>query len=110
MSALDTLIRGARVLGEDGFQARSVGVSDGRVVAVEAYDADLTATHLVDLRDDEVLIPGLVDTHVHVNEPGRTEWEGFETATRAAAAGGSPRSWTCRSTRFPRRSTSLLWN
>lgn len=88
MSALDTLIRGARVLGEDGFQARSVGVSDGRVVAVEAYDADLTATHLVDLRDDEVLIPGLVDTHVHVNEPGRTEWEGFETATRAAAAGG----------------------
>ena len=38
--------------------------------------------------DDEVLLPGLVDTHVHVNEPGRTEWEGFATATRAAAAGG----------------------
>ena len=37
---------------------------------------------------DSVLMPGLVDTHVHVNEPGRTEWEGFETATRAAAAGG----------------------
>ena len=35
-----------------------------------------------------VLMPGLVDTHVHINEPGRTEWEGFETATRAAAAGG----------------------
>ncbi len=42
----------------------------------------------VRLADDEVLIPGLVDTHVHVNEPGRTEWEGFATATRAAAAGG----------------------
>jgi allantoinase len=40
------------------------------------------------LDDDVVLLPGLVDTHVHVNEPGRTEWEGFETATRAAAAGG----------------------
>ncbi len=40
------------------------------------------------LGDDEVLLPGLVDTHVHVNEPGRTEWEGFATATRAAAAGG----------------------
>ena len=40
------------------------------------------------LEDDEVLLPGLVDTHVHVNEPGRTEWEGFATATRAAAAGG----------------------
>jgi allantoinase len=42
----------------------------------------------VDLGDDEVLLPGLVDSHVHVNEPGRTEWEGFATATRAAAAGG----------------------
>ena len=43
---------------------------------------------MVTLGDDEVLLPGLVDTHVHVNEPGRTEWEGFATATRAAAAGG----------------------
>ena len=43
---------------------------------------------LVQLADDEVLLPGLVDTHVHVNEPGRTEWEGFATATAAAAAGG----------------------
>ena len=43
---------------------------------------------MVELGDDEVLLPGLVDTHVHVNEPGRTEWEGFATATRAAAAGG----------------------
>ena len=40
------------------------------------------------LADDEVLLPGLVDTHVHVNEPGRTDWEGFASATRAAAAGG----------------------
>jgi dihydroorotase-like cyclic amidohydrolase len=43
---------------------------------------------VVDLAADEVLLPGLVDTHVHVNEPGRTDWEGFATATRAAAAGG----------------------
>jgi allantoinase len=42
----------------------------------------------VQLAPDEVLLPGLVDTHVHVNEPGRTEWEGFATATAAAAAGG----------------------
>ena len=40
------------------------------------------------LADGEVLLPGLVDTHVHINEPGRTEWEGFDTGTRAAAAGG----------------------
>src|SRR5499425_244085 len=37
---------------------------------------------------DKVLMPGVVDPHVHINEPGRTEWEGFDTATRAAAAGG----------------------
>ncbi|MBN9739131.1 allantoinase, partial [Pseudonocardia sp. P1] len=43
---------------------------------------------VIELADDEVLLPGLVDTHVHVNEPGRTEWEGFASATRAAAAGG----------------------
>jgi allantoinase len=47
-----------------------------------------SARETVDLADDEVLMPGLVDTHVHVNEPGRTDWEGFATATRAAAAGG----------------------
>ena len=50
----------------------------------------------IELADDETLIPGLVDTHVHVNEPGRTEWEGFASATRAAAAGESRRSSTCR--------------
>ncbi len=46
---------------------------------------------LVELAGDEVLLPGLVDTHVHVNEPGRTEWEGFACATRAAVLGGIPR-------------------
>ena len=53
-----------------------------------SYDEAPAAARVVDLADDEVLLPGLVDTHVHVNEPGRTEWEGFATATRAAAAGG----------------------
>jgi allantoinase len=65
-----------------------VAVSGGRIAAIEPYDADLTGVRTVDLSDDEVLLPGMVDTHVHVNEPGRTEWEGFATATRAAAAGG----------------------
>ena len=59
-----------------------------RIAAVTAYDDPPAAARTVDLADDEVLLPGLVDTHVHVNEPGRTEWEGFATATRAAAAGG----------------------
>src|ERR671920_1570238 len=59
---------------------------DGRIAAVTGFD-DAPAD-AVTLPDDEVLLPGLVDSHVHVNEPGRTEWEGFATATRAAAAGG----------------------
>ncbi len=53
-----------------------------------AFSRDGRQTHLVELAEDEVLMPGLVDTHVHVNEPGRTDWEGFSSATRAAAAGG----------------------
>jgi allantoinase len=65
----------------------SVGVQGGRIVAVER-EAELTGERVVELGADVVLMPGLVDTHVHINDPGRTEWEGFETATRAAAAGG----------------------
>ena len=65
-----------------------MAVRDGRIVAVEDFDADLEASRYEQLDDDHVLLPGLVDSHVHVNEPGRTQWEGFVTATRAAAAGG----------------------
>lgn len=66
----------------------AVRVRDGVVVGVGAYDEPAGGAEVVELADDEVLLPGLVDTHVHVNEPGRTEWEGFASATRAAAAGG----------------------
>jgi allantoinase len=85
---LDLLFRAARVVTPDAERSAAVGVQDGRIVAVAPVDADLAAHRTVELGDDEVLLPGLVDTHVHVNEPGRTEWEGFATATRAAAAGG----------------------
>jgi allantoinase len=63
-------------------------VRDGRITAVEPFDVDAAGAEVVELAADEVLLPGLVDTHVHVNEPGRTEWEGFASATKAAAAGG----------------------
>ncbi len=91
MSELDLLVRAPRAIaGIDGNAEvpLSVGVRDGRIVAVEGIDTRTTARSVVDLGHDEVLLPGLVDTHVHVNEPGRTEWEGFASATRAAAAGG----------------------
>ena len=88
------LVLVGRVLTDDGFLPRRVVVSGGRISTIESVSdwSDTAATGdragEVVLADDEVLLPGLVDTHVHVNEPGRTEWEGFATATRAAAAGG----------------------
>lgn len=84
----DLVLRGARVLTAQGIAAREVGVRDGKIVAVEEFGAGLEGQRVIEVAEDEVLLPGLVDTHVHVNEPGRTEWEGFESATKAAAAGG----------------------
>ncbi|TNM38507.1 allantoinase AllB [Nocardioides albidus] len=85
---LDLLIRAPRVVTPAGEVARAVGVRDGSIVAVEPLPSDLDARRVVELGEDEVLLPGVVDSHVHVNDPGRTEWEGFGSATRAAAAGG----------------------
>ncbi|MCW2696603.1 MAG: allB [Modestobacter sp.] len=80
------VVRARRVVLPDGERPAAVHVTDGRIRAVTGFhDAGGNAATLA---DDEVLIPGLVDSHVHVNEPGRTEWEGFASATRAAAAGG----------------------
>lgn len=84
---LDLVVRG-RALVEGSFADVEVGVADGRIAVIAPRGAGLTAASSVDLAADEVLLPGLVDTHVHINEPGRTEWEGFATATAAAAAGG----------------------
>ena len=87
MAPADLAIAGT-VLIDGALRDAVVLVADGRVLAVEAPDARLDAREWLRLGGDEVLLPGLVDTHVHVNEPGRTEWEGFASATRAAAAGG----------------------
>ena len=84
----DLVVRGERVLVGGEFSPHEVGVRDGVIERVVPLGAGLTGARAVELAGDEVLIPGLVDTHVHVNEPGRTEWEGFASATRAAAAGG----------------------
>jgi len=84
----DLVVRAARAVAPGGVRAVEVGVRGGVIAAVEPLGAGLAARAVLDLADDEVLLPGLVDSHVHVNEPGRTEWEGFESATRAAAAGG----------------------
>jgi allantoinase len=72
----------------DGVRAASVFVEDGLIAHVGPPDAPPPRGARLEDAGDGVLMPGLVDTHVHINEPGRTAWEGFETATRAAAAGG----------------------
>ena len=88
MTRYDTVLHARRLVTAGREQAGCVGVTDGRIAAVEPLESDLEGRRVVELGDDVVLLPGLVDTHVHVNEPGRTEWEGFASATRAAAAGG----------------------
>jgi allantoinase len=85
---LDLVVRARRAILGGSETSACVGVADGRIAAVTAYDDGPGAARVLTLDDDEVLLPGLVDSHVHVNEPGRTEWEGFDSATRAAAAGG----------------------
>ncbi len=81
------VLRSRRVATLEGVRPASIHVSTGRIVRLEGWDDVTTGAALVDT-GDLLVMPGIVDTHVHVNEPGRTSWEGFETATRAAAAGG----------------------
>jgi len=83
----DLVIRGRRVVTPEGVHEATVHVAEGRIVRVGAWEEVMPDVPVVDA-GESVVMPGLVDTHVHVNEPGRAEWEGFETATRAAAAGG----------------------
>ncbi|MEU6710762.1 allantoinase AllB [Nonomuraea sp. NPDC046802] len=87
MTGFDLVVRSRRTITPEGERAAAVAVRDEKIVALYDYTAPLDAAEDIDLRD-LALLPGLVDTHVHVNEPGRTHWEGFDSATRAAAAGG----------------------
>ena len=83
----DLIVRGRRVVTSEGERAAAIRVRGGVISAITAFD-DLPKGSVVHETHGFVVMPGIVDTHVHINEPGRTEWEGFSTATRAAAAGG----------------------
>ena len=84
----DLVIRGRRVVLPDKVVPASIHLSAGRIGAITAFEEIPSGAEIVEAGADSVVMPGLVDSHVHVNEPGRTEWEGFATATRAAGAGG----------------------
>src|SRR5688500_6720388 len=83
----DLVVRGRRVVTSGGIAPASILIEDGRIAGVGEWDGLPPDVRVIDAGEAGVM-PGLVDTHVRIDEPGRTEWEGFETATRAAAAGG----------------------
>ena len=88
MNQTDLVIRGRRVVTENAIGPASAHISQGRIVGIAGFEEIPAGGAIVEAGEDSIVMPGLVDTHVHVNEPGRARWEGFETATKAAAAGG----------------------
>lgn len=80
-------VRAQQVLVDGSFRPATLTIADGRIAAIGPY-GEVPAGRVLDVPDTAQVLPGVVDTHVHVNEPGRTAWEGFATATAAAARGG----------------------
>src|SRR5579859_7763865 len=83
----DLIVRGKHVVTPDGERTATIHIHGGVIRKISGLE-DVSPASLIYEAGDLAVMPGLVDTHVHINEPGRTEWEGFGTATRAAAAGG----------------------
>jgi allantoinase len=88
MSTPDLIIRGRTVVSAEAIGPASIHIHDEKIVSVRAFDDVVDGCELIEAAPASVVMPGLVDTHVHINSPGRSDWEGFPTATRAAAAGG----------------------
>ncbi len=85
--SFDVVVSGGLVVRREGVDEADVGIADGRVAAIER-DLGAGTRETIDAHG-LVVLPGVVDAHVHLNDPGRTSWEGFDTGTRALAAGGS---------------------
>ncbi|MDO5747910.1 MAG: allantoinase AllB [Actinomycetaceae bacterium] len=88
MSGKRTVLRSRYVVQSDIIKAASVVVEGEKIVDIADYDALVDNAEVINIDEDKYLLPGMIDAHVHINEPGRTQWEGFETATRAGAVGG----------------------
>ncbi|GAB3988648.1 allantoinase AllB [Spirosoma daeguense] len=80
-------IKGNRILTPEGIRKAVVLVTNGLITDIRAEIPNQYTAEVIDIQDN-VLMPGIIDPHVHINEPGRTDWEGFDTATQAAIAGG----------------------
>ncbi len=88
MSTANLVIRGKQVVLPEAIAPASIHIAGGIITSIESYESIPPGCELVEANEESIVMPGLVDSHVHINEPGRTEWEGFATATKAAAAGG----------------------
>src|SRR5690349_14158370 len=87
MSQYDLILRNGTVVTATAIQQADIGIVDGRFAAIEPQ---LSGTGKAEIDAQGLhIFPGVIDAHVHFNEPGRTEWEGFATGSRALAAGGS---------------------
>ena len=84
---IDLIVRGNRLVTPDGERSASIHIRNGVIEKISGF-SDVPPIANIFEAGDLAVMPGLVDTHVHINEPGRTEWEGFATASKAAAAGG----------------------
>jgi allantoinase len=82
------VIRAKQVVLPEGISAAAIHISEDKITTITDYEDCPSGCELLEVDQQSIVMPGLVDSHVHVNEPGRTDWEGFQTATRAAAAGG----------------------
>ena len=96
MSVPDLIIRGRNVVLPDGIGPGAIHISDGRITSLRPFDEVTTECLLIDADKDSVVMPGLIDTHVHINSPGRTDWEGFQTATLPSPLAELRRWSTCR--------------
>ena len=89
MPFINLVVRGQQVVLPDSIGPAAIHIAGDTIAAITDYETVPSGCELIQADAESIVMPGLVDTHVHVNEPGRTDWEGFLTATRAAAAGGT---------------------
>src|SRR5437899_10617929 len=97
MVRADLVVLSTRVVTPEGTAPAAVAISGGVITAIHDHGAAPDSARRVDV-GDAVLLPGIVDTHVHVNEPGRTEWEGLEPGPRPGWRVACSPSWRRRLT------------